>query len=301
MALQVETQTRNCVAAAKTSEGRESMDTQETSATLRDVGFRYPGHSVDLLRDVTLEIRPGEIVMLAGPNGSGKSTILGLLSGRLVPGVGHVRVFGKDPSRATRAPDLGLITEPFHPEQSPLPVDFTVREIVTWLEVLDGVSSDDAGPLLDQLGLGPSLIGRRVDTLSKGERQRVVLLVVLLRRPRLILADEPLEGLDRTTRHLIGECLHRYAKEGGRSIIWVSHFLSETVQYADRVIEIEGHRMVEQPTDRFAFRVSMSAGHSEEVWACSLAALPAVVAKHLVGNGTVRLEITEKRAGEKRL
>ncbi|MCH8239514.1 MAG: ATP-binding cassette domain-containing protein, partial [Proteobacteria bacterium] len=182
-----------------------------------------------------------------------------------------------------------------------MPVDFTVREILAWLEILDGISSGDAGPLLDQLGLGPSLIGRRVDTLSKGERQRVVLLAVLLRRPRLILADEPLEGLDRTTRCLIGECLHRYAKEGGRSIFWVSHHLSETLQYADRLIEIEGHRLVERPTDRFAFRVSTPDGRLEDVWACSLAALPAVVAKHLVGNGTVRLEITEKRAGENRL
>jgi len=276
------------------------MGAQETLATLQGVGFRYPGHTDDLLRNMTLKVRSGEIMMLSGPNGSGKTTIVGLLSGRLVPRVGQVRVFGKDPSRAMRAPDLGLITEPFHPTQSPLPVDFTVREILTWLEVLDGVSSDDAGPLLDQLDLGPSLTGRRVCTLSKGERQRVVLLAVLLRRPRLILADEPFEGLDRATRRLIGECLHRYAQEGGRSIIWVSHHLSETVQYADRVIEIERHRMVERPTDRFAFRVFTSNGRSEDEWACSLAALPAVVAKHLDGDETVRLEVTEKRDGGKR-
>ena len=122
------------------------MSTRTHTATLQNVTFRYPGDSEELLRDLTLEIRLGEVVMLAGPNGSGKSTILGLLSGRLSPTVGQVRVFGKDPLKAMRTPGIGLITEPFHPEQSPLPVDFTIRRILAWLTVLDGISSDDAAP-----------------------------------------------------------------------------------------------------------------------------------------------------------
>lgn len=186
------------------------MAEQSLFAEFRGVRFRYPGQVADLFEDVTLEIRPAGVVMLAGPNGSGKSTVLGLLSGRLFPAAGSVRVFGQDPHKATRAPDLGLITEPFHPEQGPLPVDLTVRQILTWLEIVDMVDSSAIASLLDELGLARSLLDHPIRILSKGERQRVMLLVVLARKPRLLLADEPLEGLDRETRRLIGQCLDRF-------------------------------------------------------------------------------------------
>ena len=159
------------------------MNTQATLAELGNVRFRYPGQTARLFDGVSLKVYAGEVIMLAGPNGSGKSTLLTMLSGRLRPGSGRVRVFDQDPFRADRLPSLGLITEPFHPEQSPLPVDLTVREVLTWLSILDGVTDSAIDHGLDALGLVRPLLNQSIRVLSKGERQRVMLLVVLLRRP----------------------------------------------------------------------------------------------------------------------
>ena len=262
-------------------------------ALLRNITFRYPGDNFDLLRNIALEVQPGEVVMLAGPNGSGKSTVLSLLSGRLAPTSGMVQVFGMNPQLVNRTPGIGLITEPFHPEQSPLPVDFSLRRILRWMSVIDGISVDDASPLLDRLKISTTLLNRRIDSLSKGERQRIMLLIVLLRRPGLILADEPLEGLDRCSRRLIGECLHAYTGDGLRSVLWVSHHLIETIRYASRIIQIEDAQLIEQPTDRYAFRIATPEGASETITVGDLAALPGFVDKHLAENRSLHIEITQ--------
>lgn len=262
-------------------------------AEIRNVRFRYSEHAINLLEDVNLEIRGGEVVILAGPNGSGKSTLLGLLSGRLSPSSGIVRVFRKNPVAVSRAPAIGLITEPFHPEQSPLPVDLTVRQVFTWLQILDGVTTREIEQGCNDLGLTSDLLGHSVRILSKGERQRVMLLVVLLRQPRLVLADEPLEGLDRRSRRLIGESLHRFAKDGGGSVLWVSHHLSETLQYADRLLEIEEGRITEQRPDRFEVRLCPAQGDAKTISMVSLHALPHIVASHLDGERVLQLEIKD--------
>lgn len=262
-------------------------------AELRSVRFRYPRHTGDLLEHVDLEIRAGEVVILAGSNGSGKSTMLGLLSGRLSPTAGHVRVFGKNPASVSRAPDMGLVTEPFHPEQSPLPVDLTVREVFAWLRILDGVTIGAIEQGCNDLGLTADLLDHAVRILSKGERQRVMLLVVLLRRPRFVLADEPLEGLDRQSRRLIGENLHRFARDHGGSVLWVSHHLSETLQYADRLLEIEEGHLIEQRSDRFEVTLCSGSRAPMTVTMLSLHALPGIVANHLDSESALRLEIKD--------
>lgn len=260
--------------------------------------FRYPSHSSDLLNDVNLSIHPGQVVMVAGPNGTGKSTLLGLLSGRLRPTGGTVCVFGRDPSTATRKPELGLVTEPFHPDQSPLPVDLTVQQILTWLSVLDGVTDESIDEALDELELDRSLLGQPIHLLSKGERQRVILLVVLLRRPQVILADEPLEGLDRQSRRPIGRCLHRYAHDQSRGIVWVSHHLSETLQYADRLVEIVDRRVIERRPDRYMVRIEAGAGRDKAIRIASLHSLAGLVNEAFDGQGIVRLEIREAASSE---
>lgn len=267
------------------------MTNAKRVAELRNVRFRYGKQPNDLLGDVNLEVRAGEVVILAGPNGMGKSTVLGLLSGRLSPTTGHVRVFGKDPASVSRAPGIGLVTEPFHPEQSPLPVDLSVREVFRWLQILDGVTDGAIEEGCNDLGLSPNLLDHAVRILSKGERQRVMLLVVLLRRPRLILADEPLEGLDRQTRRRIGESLHRFARHKGGTVLWVSHHLAETLQYADRFLEIEDGRILEERSARFEIGIRFAHGGTKSLEVCSLHALPSLVEEHLAGGSTLQLEI----------
>jgi ABC-type multidrug transport system ATPase subunit len=270
------------------------METRNIIASMTKVGFAFKSSQTSLLNDVSLEINSGEVVMLAGANGSGKTSVLGLLSGQLKPCSGKVVVFGTDPCIAKRAPSLGLVTEPFHPTQSPVPVDFTIREIIAWLEILDNLEATDIYPLLAQLELKESLLGRRVFTLSKGERQRVALLTVLARQPQLVLADEPLDGLDQKTRQIMGQCLGNYAKSDGRSVFWVSHHLAETLQYADRLLEIENCKIIESPEERYAIRISMPNGDLKEEQVNTLAAIPGLVQTHIETRGTLHLEINDE-------
>ena len=265
----------------------------ETLATLRGVRFLYHGHPHDLLRDVNCEFRRGEVVMLAGANGSGKSTLLGLLSGRLRPTEGIVRVFGADPCRATRAPDLGLVTEPFHPEQSPLPVDFSGRQILRWLAILDGIQQDVIAPVLEELALAPRLLDVPMSRLSRGERQRLALLTVLLRRPRLVLADEPLEGIDRESRRLIGEVLHRYTRGDGRGVVWISHHLGEDSRFADRLLEIRDRTVLAQSGRRFRVRATDRGGSVTEYRVGSLEALAGIADRGLQDSPDMQIDITD--------
>ena len=145
----------------------------------------------------------------------------------------------------------------------------------------------------DQLIRAKEYNGDESDKLGKGERQRVMLLVVLLRCPRLILADEPLEGLDRESRSIIGRALVDYTRKDGQSVLWVSHHLAETLQYADRLLEIEECRLVERHSSRFEFRLSPADVTSKSVRAPSLLALPAFVEQCLHTADSVRFEVTD--------
>lgn len=276
------------------------MPSSPPLAELRNVRFRYAARGPDLLEDVNLTIRAGEVVILAGPNGSGKSTLLGLLSGRLSPSSGLLQVFGRNPATVSRAPDMGLITEPFHPEQSPLPVDLSLRRILAWLRILDCVTAAAMEQRCNELGIREGLFDQPVRRLSKGERQRVMLLIVLLRRPRFLLADEPLEGLDRHSRRLMGESLRRFTQGTGSSVLWVSHHLAETLTFADRLLEIEGNTIVERPADRFEVRVCAPQRPPTMVSLGSLHGLASLVEQHLDGDRTLRLEIrdTETRQAQ---
>lgn len=276
------------------------MSSSPPLAELRNVRFRYGARGPDLLEDVNLTIRAGEVVILAGPNGSGKSTLLGLLAGRLSPSSGLLRVFGRNPATVSRAPDMGLITEPFHPEQSPLPVDLSLRRILAWLRILDCVTAAAMEQRCNELGIREGLLDQPVRRLSKGERQRVMLLIVLLRRPRFLLADEPLEGLDRHSRRLMGGSLRRFTQRTGSSVLWVSHHLAETLSYADRLLEIEGNTIVERPADRFEVRVCAPRRPPTTVSLGSLHGLASLVEQHLDGDRALRLEIRDTETRQAR-
>lgn len=276
------------------------MNNGTTLAKLQKVKFQYNRYKEYILEDVDFEIRPGEVILLAGPNGSGKSTLLGLLSGRLKPSFGTVQVFEKDPTTVSRVSGIGLITEPFHPEQSPLPVDLTVREVFEWLKILDNVNSKTLKQVSDELGLSASLHSMPIQMLSKGERQRVMLLVALLRRPQLILADEPLDGLDRKSRQLMGENLRSYAKTTNACVLWVSHYLAETLEYADRLFKIRDRKLIEELPNRFKIRTYSPCGETINITSMSLECIPDLIARNIEDAGEARVEIEDTFYKEKR-
>ena len=181
--------------------------------------------TIEVLRGVDLDVRPGEIVALLGPSGSGKSTLLqavGLLEGGFE---GSIRLHGQEAANldddgrtALRRDALGFVYQFHH-----LLPDFDAIENVLLPQIIHGVSAADArtraASLLTKLGLGHRL-DHRPSQLSGGEQQRVAVARALANRPPLVLADEPTGNLDEATSdRVLGEFLGLVRGEGSAALV----------------------------------------------------------------------------------
>ena len=188
------------------------------------------------LAGVDLDVSAGEIVLLQGPNGAGKTTVLRACAG-LVPVVGgEASVLGVDLRRDHRAvrPKVGLLGH-----SSGLYEDMTVADNVRfWTRACHGRPAD-AEAALARLGLDGRLADVTVSRLSAGQRRRASLAVLLARRPRLWLLDEPHAALDREGRDLL-DSLMRDAVAAGATVLFASHELDRAVDVADRSVHLLG-------------------------------------------------------------
>ena len=231
-----------------------------TAATLRvsHVTKRFGAGATEVIavRDVSLEVAPGEIVLIMGPSGSGKSTLLSMLGALLKPTEGTIELDGAMLSGLSedRLPEIrrhrfGFIFQDFN-----LLSALTAIENGALVAELAGRKRREARgkavALLSELGLGGRL-DFRPEKLSGGEKQRVAIARALVNDPALILADEPTANLDSKIGHEIMRLLRRIAKEQGRSIVIVSH--DERIKdIADRVLWLEDGQfkdMVTMATD----------------------------------------------------
>jgi len=181
------------------------------------------------LRAIDLEIHRGEWLGLFGHNGSGKSTLLRLLLGLTRPTTGRLLIDGEPPSaagwRRLRA-RLG-----FMPERITFYGHLTGRETLAYFGRLRGVGGPRVAAVLEQVGLAPAA-DRRVAGYSKGMRQRLNLGQALLGDPEMILADEPIEGLDPQGVHAFFDLLHAGKVE---TVVMSSHRLAECGPRVDRI------------------------------------------------------------------
>jgi putative ABC transport system ATP-binding protein len=198
---------------------------------------------VDAVRDVDLELRGGEIVLVMGPSGSGKTTLLSMLGGLLRPSAGAIRIDGVDiaalperelpPFRATR---FGFIFQDFN-----LIAALNTRENVEVALNLGGVAGEEAHErataLLVALGLAERL-EFDVGELSGGEKQRVAIARAIANHPRLIFADEPTANLDSAHGAETMRLLRGLAKDEGTTVVIVSHD-QRLREVADRVLWLE--------------------------------------------------------------
>jgi putative ABC transport system ATP-binding protein len=208
------------------------------------------------LRDVSLELLPGQVLLLMGPSGSGKSTLLAVLSGLLRPDRGEVKILGEDlwrmsePARERfRQRHFGFVFQGFN-----LFPSLTAREqlemVVRWSE---GASRREArrrvAEMLDQLGLGRRA-DVRADRLSGGEKQRVAVGRALLKRPQFCFADEPTGSLDWGHGEQVIRLMHSAGHERGAVLFLVGHD-PRLMPYADRVLHLVDGRLSDEPAPNF--------------------------------------------------
>jgi ATP-binding cassette subfamily F protein uup len=184
-----------------------------------NVGFSY-GHGRAILRDVNLELGPGDRIGIVGPNGAGKSTFLNLLAQQIEPSTGTVK----------RGPTV--VTSFFEQNGGDFDLETTVQELVAGPQGVPGSQTDVA--LMKRFWFTGALPLTKAKDLSGGERRRLQLLLTLAARPNVLLLDEPTNDLDLETIRLIEDFLSQWPG----TLIVVSHdrtFLSRTT---DRLLEV---------------------------------------------------------------
>jgi ABC-2 type transport system ATP-binding protein len=189
---------------------------------------------------VDLNVRAGDVYGFLGPNGAGKTTTLRMALGLIVPTEGHVELFGRDPLREGARALVGVAGFVEAPRFYPY---LTARKNLELLAALDG---DDAVGRIDEVLEIVELTprgGHRVGGYSHGMRQRLGIAAALLRRPRLLILDEPATGLDPAGMRDMRLLIRRLADEG-ITVLLSSHQLPEVQELCDRVAIVNSGRVV---------------------------------------------------------
>ncbi|MGD2042662.1 MAG: ABC transporter ATP-binding protein [Acidimicrobiia bacterium] len=200
----------------------------------RGVGkiFGKGDESVEALRDIDLEVQPGEFVSLIGPSGCGKSTLLRLVGDLTSPTKGDLIINGKPPTRARTDRDYGIVFQ----KATLLDWRTVSRNVELPLEIMDVDGREEtAQRMLDLVQLGE--FGEHYPwQLSGGMQQRVAIARALAFNPSLLLMDEPFGALDEMTRELMQQEVLRIWHETETTVVFVTHSIPEAVFLSTRVI-----------------------------------------------------------------
>jgi ABC-2 type transport system ATP-binding protein len=209
--------------------------------TLEKVVFAYGG--TEVLHEISFSLNKGEVVGLLGPNGAGKSTTIKIIAGILSPASGVVSVAGLGlPERAVEVKQrIGYV-----PETAGLFESLTGQEFLELIGRLHEIDEDTLQirirEMLETFGLSSDR-SSRLDTYSKGMRQKVLLSSGLLHNPDLILLDEPLSGLDVNAAILVKDLIAALAA-AGKTILYSSHVLDVVERVCDRVMIIHHGNLI---------------------------------------------------------
>ncbi len=223
--------------------------TSEPALVFRNVRRTF-GRTV-ALDGLDLTVAPGTVLGLVGRNGAGKTTTLRLALGDLWPDSGEVRVVGLDPTREELAvrERVALLSEENH-----LYAWMTIEEILRFTgKIHPRWDADFAARLVRRLELP---LGAKIETLSRGNRVRVALVLAVAARPDLLLLDDPTSGLDPLARREVLEGLLEAILEEGHAVVWASHLVHDLERVADRVAVIDdGRLLLEEDVESLRERV----------------------------------------------
>ncbi|MGH2448908.1 MAG: ATP-binding cassette domain-containing protein [Chloroflexota bacterium] len=207
------------------------------------IGYRYPGAAQPALSDVSVAVRPGEVVGIVGPNGSGKSTLGSILKGLLLPSAGKLVVDSFEPDSAHRRIRtlVGLL---FQNPNSQI-VNAVVEHEVAFGPENMGLATAEVRARVDEALAAVSLTEQaeaNCHELTMADKQRVALAAVLAMRPRYLILDEPTTWIEPPARWPLLLSTVQHAREGGMGVLLITHRMEETA-IADRLYGMRGGRV----------------------------------------------------------
>lgn len=197
--------------------------------SIRNVSVSYGAAPV--IRDITLEISAGEVFGLMGLNGAGKTTLIKAVLGLRDHGAGEISIFGKPRTHPEAKAQLAFLPERFDPPWFLSGLEFLKFSLSLYKQPFD---KNEIIKAAEKLALEEAALGRRVQTYSKGMRQKLGLLGTMLTNCPLLILDEPMSGLDPRARALVKEMLLE-AKAQGRTMFLSSHILADMDEICGRV------------------------------------------------------------------
>jgi len=240
----------------------DERDTTTAAVVLSDAAVQVGGHTV--WRQVSLTVQPGELVAVLGPNGSGKSTLVKALLGLLPLSAGSASVLGRPPG-AARA-QIGYL-----PQRHGFDQNARVRGVDLVRLGLDGarfgiplpwlhssrIATRRVAEVVDRCGAS-AFARKSIGELSGGEQQRLLIAQALVRGPRLLLLDEPLDSLDLPNQAAVAELVRRICEEEGVAVMLVTHDVNPIIPFLDRVIYIAAGTAVEGTPDEVVSSETLS-------------------------------------------
>ena len=205
---------------------------------LLEINHLYKSYdSKNVLCDINLKVKQGKIIGLLGKNGTGKSTLIKLINDLLVPDKGNIKVNGK----AIGVESKKIIS--YLPERTYLNKNMTVLEVINYFrDFYDNFDSAKAIKLLQDLKLD---VNQKLSKMSKGMQEKVQLVLVMSRKAKLYILDEPLGGVDPATRdYILDTILNNFSDDA--SIIISTHLISDIERILVEVIFIDNGKIIIQ-------------------------------------------------------
>lgn len=193
---------------------------------IEHVSFSYEAAAV--LNDVSIAVGRGEFVALVGPNGGGKTTLIRLLAGLCQASAGHIHIDGQEPRVFLQSGTLAYVPQQYSHNVSGFPM--TVKELLHLLPQRRRTAKE----VLRIVGL-EGVEGKRLEALSGGQLQRVLIARALLTAPKVLLLDEPTSGVDYEASTQIYQLLQKLCQQEGMTVVMVSHDIDNAARWTSRV------------------------------------------------------------------
>ena len=245
---------------------------------IHNLSKRFAQHTA--VDNLSFQVQAGEVLGFLGPNGAGKSTTMKMLSGFLAPSSGRVSIFGCDIQRQTLQAQRQI---GYLPEGAPCYGDMTVQGFLGFIAEVRGYRGAEkrqrVAKAVAQLELD-KVLAQSIDTLSKGFKRRVGLAQAILHDPRVLILDEPTDGLDPNQKHQVRGLIQSLAAD--KIVIISTHILEEVIAVCTRALVIAHGKRVADETplqlqSRSRYHQAVTLVSDAALDQAALAALPGVV------------------------